>query len=383
MRKISQKAVIDGAFYAAFIVLILVAPAFLDEFGLNRFAKFLVFGMLGVAVSLSWGFAGVLNLGQGLFFGVGAYMIAMSLKIASKTSLQQGSDKPVPDFMLWNAEPGSKTDLCCINSGSFLWIPFQNQWFGILMAMVLPTVIAFALGAIVFRKKISGVFISVITLSLVLLVRLLVIDAQPLTNGWNGLTDLAVMTIGEVEFDPFSWNTYYLVSISLAVVLITTRLLTETRAGMILQAIRDDQGRALYLGFDVPMFQTFFFAISAFIAGYAGMLYVLVAEFASPTFMDLTFSITMVVWAAVGGRASLLGACIGALVINSIEASVSETKALVEAWKVVIGLLFVLVVLYLPRGLAGLAHSLIDRLLAARPRGFRIARGAPEKQPAE
>ncbi|MDB5604358.1 MAG: putative branched-chain amino acid transporter, permease protein [Bradyrhizobium sp.] len=384
MRHLSKRSLIDIAFYAVFIIAILIAPRFFEEFGLNRLAKFLVYGMLGIAVALSWGYAGILNLGQGLFFGLGAYMIAMSLKIASPTSLQQGSDKPVPDFMLWNAEPGSKTDLCCINAGSFLWIPFKHQWFGMAMAVVLPTIIAFLVGFVIFRKKIAGVFISVITLSLVLLVRLLIIDAQPLTNGWNGLTDLGTMTLGSVEFDPFSVPTYYLVSISLAVILVAVKLLTQTRAGMVLQAIRDDQNRVVYLGFDVPMYQIFFFAVSALIAGYAGMLYVLVAEFASPTFMDLSFSITMVVWAAVGGRASLLGACIGAIVINSIEASVSETKPLVEAWKVIIGLLFVVVVLYLPRGLAGLMHSAIDWVLDRRnPYVADVESTLPEEQAAE
>jgi urea transport system permease protein len=384
MRNLSKKSLIDIAFYAVFIIAILIAPRFLEEFGLNRLAKFLVYGMLGIAVALSWGYAGILNLGQGLFFGLGAYMIAMSLKLASPTSLQQGSDKPVPDFMLWNAEPGSKTDLCCINAGSFLWIPFKHQWFGMAMAVILPTIIAFLAGSVIFRKKIAGVFISVITLSLVLLVRLLIIDAQPLTNGWNGLTDLGTMKLGSVEFDPFSVQTYYLVSISLAIILVVIKLLTQTRAGMVLQAIRDDQNRVVYLGFDVPMYQIFFFAVSALIAGYAGMLYVLVAEFASPTFMDLSFSITMVVWAAVGGRASLLGACIGAIVINSIEASVSETKPLVEAWKVIIGLLFVVVVLYLPRGLAGLMHSAINWVLdREKPYAADVESALLEEQAAE
>ena len=140
--------------------------------------------------------------------------------------------------------------------------------------------------------------------------------------------------------------------------------MVETRAGLILQAIRDDQNRARYLGFDVPRYQTFFFTVSAGIAAFAGMLYVIVAEFASPTFMDLSFSISMVVWAAVGGRASILGACIGAILINTLTATVSETKGFAEAWKAIIGLIFVLVVLYLPRGLAGLAHDLSDRFVA-------------------
>ncbi len=347
--------------YAVFIIVIMMAPVFFSEFWLNRLAKYLVFGMLGIAISLSWGFAGILNLGQGLFFGAGAYMMAMSLKLASPTSMQQGSNTPVPDFMLWNAEPGAKTALCCINKGSFLWIPFQNQWFGTAMGVVLPVVFAALIGGVIFRKRISGVFVSIITLALVLLVRLLVIDAQPLTNGFNGLTDLGIWHAFGVDFDPYSVATYYLVAITLAAILILARMLTVTRAGLILQAIRDDQNRARFLGFDVPVYQMFFFCVCAGISGIAGMLYVIVAEFASPTFMDLTFSITMVVWAAVGGRASLLGACIGAILINMIEATVSETQTFVEAWKVIIGLVFILSVLYLPRGLAGLASDLVER----------------------
>ncbi|API55705.1 urea ABC transporter permease subunit UrtC (plasmid) [Rhizobium leguminosarum] len=347
------------AAYVLFIAVIFAAPLFGDEFWLNRISKYLVYGMLGVAIALTWGYAGILNLGQGLFFGLGAYMLAMSLKLSSLTSLQQGSDKPVPDFMLWNAEPGAPTELCCINKGSFIWLPFQSQSVGLVLGIVLPVVIAGALGMLVFRKRISGVFVSIITLALVLLVRLVMVDAQPVTNGFNGLTDLGWLTIGGIEFDPYSRATYYLCAVCLSLTLIGARLIVETRAGMILQAIRDDHVRARYLGFDVSLYQVFFFVISAGIAGVAGMLYVVVAEFASPTFMDLSFSVTMVVWAAVGGRSSLLGACIGAILINMIEAEVSETEALVEAWKAIIGLIFVLVVLFMPRGLGGLAHDVL------------------------
>lgn len=378
----TSKRRLDYAAYAVFIVLIMLAPLVMDEFWLNRVAKYLVFGMLGVAVALSWGYAGILNLGQGLFFGLGAYMLAMSLKLASPTSLAQGSDTPVPDFMLWNAEPGAVTDLCCINKASWLWIPFQSQWFGVAMGLVLPAAVAGAIGTVVFRKRISGVFVSIITLAFVLLVRLVMIDAQPVTNGFNGLTDLGWLTVAGVEFDPYMVATYYVVAVALALVLVLTRVLVETRAGLILQAIRDDQTRARYLGFDVPRYQVFFFTVSAAIAGLAGMLYVVVAEFASPTFMDLAFSITMVVWAAVGGRSSLLGACIGAILINTIEATVSETEAFVEAWKAIIGLVFVLVVLFLPRGLAGLASDLADAGLARLGRRPSAAGAGVEAAPA-
>lgn len=355
------------AAYALFVLAVFAAPVFSDEFLLNRLSKYLVYGMLAIAIALTWGYAGVLNLGQGLFFGLGAYMLAMSLKLSSPTSLQQGADQPVPDFMLWNAQPGSPTELCCITPGSFIWLPFQSQWTGLVLGVVLPVLIAGLLGLLVFRKRIAGVFVSIITLALALLVRLVVGDAQPVTNGFNGLTDLGWLTIGGLEFDPYSHATYYLCAATLTFTLIGTRLLVETRAGLILQAARDDQTRARYLGFDVPLYQTFFFLIAAGISGLAGMLYVVVAEFASPTFMDLSFSIAMVIWAAVGGRNSLLGACLGAILISAIETSVSETAALIEAWKAVIGLIFVLVVLFLPRGLAGAAHDLIKRFRHSQP----------------
>ena len=175
----SDKRRIEIAIYLAFFALIMCAPLLLDPFWLNRIAKYLVFGMLGVAVALSWGYAGILNLGQGLSSARGAYMLAMSLKLASPTSLQQGSDKPVPDFMLWNAEPGAPTELCCINKASFLWLPFQYQWFGVAMGLVLPVALATVIGIIVFRKRIAGVFVSIITLALVLLVRLVISMRSP------------------------------------------------------------------------------------------------------------------------------------------------------------------------------------------------------------
>ena len=352
--------------YIIFFAVILSLPLFVDLFWLNRYSKYLVYGMLGIAISLSWGYAGVLNLGQGLFFGIGAYALAMSLKLASPTSLMQGSDTPVPDFMLWNAEPGALTHLCCITKASFLWIPFQAQWFGILMGVVLPVIVALIVANTIFRKRISGVFIAIIMLALVLLVRLVVIDAQPMTNGFNGLTDLGWLTIGGFEFDPYLTETFYLIAFSLIAVLLLTRFLVQTRAGLILQATRDNADRVRYLGFDVPGYQIFFFVVSAGIAGFAGMLYVVASEFASPTFMDLTFSISMVIWAAVGGRGSLLGACIGAILINTIEAAVSETEMFVEAWRVIIGLIFVLVVLFMPRGLAGAMNGIWDFFVTRR-----------------
>jgi urea transport system permease protein len=386
MGTLSRKQIGEFLAYTLFIVGILVLPWFVDAFWLNRWAKYLVFGMLGIAIAMSWGYAGILNLGQGLFFGAGAYMLAMSLKLNSWTSLQQGSDTPVPDFMLWNAEPGALTDLCCINAGSFLWIPFQATWFGALMGLALPMSVAALLAFALFRLRVSGVYVAIVTLALMLLVRLLIIEAQPVTNGFNGLTDLEYLTVFGHEFDPYLVSTYYLVALSLIAVLLLSRLLVETRAGLILQSTRDDANRARYLGYDVAAYQVFFFTVSAAIAGYAGMLYVVVSEFASPSFMEIAFSIGMVVWAAVGGRRSLIGACIGAIAISLIEATASESDLFRESWRAILGLLFILVVVFMPRGLAGLASDLFKYLPIGRadddPNGAKsaaVAHGAQRK----
>lgn len=362
----------DRAVYATFIVIVLALPLLVDDvFWLNRIAKYLVFGMLGLAIALSWGYAGILNLGQGLFFGLGAYMIAMSLKLQSFTSLQQGSDTPIPDFMLWNAQPGAPTDLCCITPGSWLWIPFQAQWFGMVMAIVVPVAFALIIGSTIFRLRVSGVYVAIITLALVLLARLLFIDLQPVTNGFNGLTDLGWLTIGGIEFDPFMVETYYIIAVSVCAVLLLSRWLISTRAGLILQSTRDDPNRSRYLGYDVAAYQIFFFTVSAGIAGFAGMLFVIVSEFATPTYFDIAFSISMVVWAAVGGRSSLIGAALGAILINTIEATVSESETFQQAWRLIIGFVFVLVVLYMPRGLAGLARDALARAVTFWPRAGR------------
>ena len=347
--------------YIAFIGFIFVLPIGMDDFWLNRFSKYLVYGMLGVAISLAWGYAGILNLGQGLFFGIGAYALAFSLKLAASTPV--GGESRIPDFMIINAEPNAIRELCCIGPGSWIWLPFQSQWFGVAMGLAVPACLAGAIAYILGRSRVSGVYVAIITLALVLLVRLIVVDQQQVTSGFNGLTGLGWFNLFGLELDPYLKSTYYVIASALTVVLLAARWLVSTKAGLVLQGIRDNEVRARYLGYSVAGYQVFFFVVSAVIAGLAGMLYVISAEFASPTFLDINFSITMVVWAALGGRASLLGACIGAIGLNYVGASLSETESLVDAWQLIIGLLFIVAVLWLPRGLAGLASDLTAKIV--------------------
>lgn len=369
--------------YAAFIGFLFLMPMFMDEFGLNRFSKYLVFGMCGVAISLSWGYAGILNLGQGMFFGVGAYAMAFSLKLASSSTA--GGSTPIPDFMVLNAEPDAVRELGQVVAGSWIWVPFQSQWFGVAMALLVPAIIAGVIAYVLGRSRVSGVYVAIITLSVTLLARLLVVDQQQVTGGFNGITNLGWFDLFGLELDPYLRSTYYVVAVALTVVLLGARWLVSTKAGLVLQGIRDNENRARYLGYSVSSYQVFFFVVSAMIAGFAGMLYVVAAEFASPTFLDIAFSISMVVWAAVGGRASLLGACIGAILLNYVGATLSETEAFLHAWQLIIGIIFVVVVLWLPNGLAGLAADLGKMLTRAQsgPSDAKAPQTTPNTQATE
>ncbi|MFZ5675437.1 MAG: urea ABC transporter permease subunit UrtC [Pseudomonadota bacterium] len=347
--------IVTIAAYTVFFAAIFLLPMFLNGFWINRVAIYLVYSICAVAVSMSWGYAGVLNLGQGLFFGIGAYMLAMSLTLALP------ENNPVPELMLLNMEPDAVRDLCCVTPGSFLWIPFRSLAVGLIAGIAVPTLLAAALGYVMFKRRTAGVYVSIITLAFALIGQLLIINNQPLTGGFNGLANLALLDIGGFEFDPYGASVYYLVAATLLVVMLLARYLLSGRIGQILKAIREDEARARYLGYDVENYKLFIFSLSAGVAGLAGMLFTVTAEFASPSLMATSFSISMVIWAATGGRASLLGAAIGALIVNFVGSLASESAAFQPVWPIILGGLFVFVVLVMPNGLAGICKGLIAR----------------------
>jgi urea transport system permease protein len=343
------------AAYIVFFAVVLALPLVLNSFWTNRVATYLVYSICALGISMSWGYAGILSLGQGLFFGMGAYMLAMSLTLAIP------ENNPVPELMLLNMEPDAIRDLCCVTPGSFLWIPFRSVAFGMIAAIVVPCVLAAAVGYVMFKRRTTGVYVSIITLAFALIGQLLIINNQPLTGGFNGLASLALLEIGGFEFDPYGPSVYYLVAITLLIVILAARYMLSGRIGQVLKAIREDEARARYLGYNVENYKLFIFCISAGVAGLAGMLFTLTAEFAAPSLMAVPFSISMVIWAATGGRASLLGACIGALIVNFIGSLASESATFQPVWPIILGGLFVFVVLVMPNGIAGIFKDLIGR----------------------
>jgi len=351
--------------YVVFAAALLVVPPILGDnvFLLNKFSRYLALALPAVALSLSWGYSGILNLGQGASFGLGAYAIAMHLKLVASASNANG----LPDFMGWNNVPALP----------WFWEPFHSLGFAVLAGIAVPVILSALLGGFMFRARIAGVFVAIITLAMLVVVNLLFIDQQRYTGGFNGMTDLAWLKIGSLEFDPYSRAFYYATAGSLIAALFAGFLLMRSKFGLVLQAIRSNQERVRYFGYDVARYQTVAFAISAGIAGIGGMFYAMVLEFASPTFMGVTLSLSFVIWCAVGGRESLLAAAIGAIVVNAIQGSLSET--FLDTSQLLLGAIFVLVVLFLPRGLGGLIDDTAGRLRAIKQRRAAEAARAAKK----
>lgn len=336
--------------YALVCAFILIFPLILgDEFMLNRYARYLVLGMVAMALSLSWGYAGILNLGQALSFGLGSYSMAMALKLRT-VPVHTGAEG-LPDFMVWNN----------VESLPWFWQPFYSMPFAILAGILVPALLAVVMGWFMFRGRVTGVYVAIITLAAMVVGNLLIIDQQRFTGGFNGITDLAQLELFGITFDAYSASTYYLVAICLTACLFIALAITKSKAGLILQAVRDDENRVRYFGYDVAAFKILALAASAGIAGVAGMLYTVVMEFASPTFLGVPLSLSIVIWCAVGGRQSLLGAMLGAILVAGMQGALSESEIFLDTWTLVMGAVFVLVVLFLPKGLAGLVVATWER----------------------
>lgn len=336
--------------YVLFAVGVLAVPLVIDDpYLLNKLSRYLIFAMLAAALALSWGYTGILNLGQAVSFGLGSYCMAMALKLHT-VPIQTGVSG-LPDFMVWNN----------VKSLPWFWEPFHSTGFAIAAGILVPVALALLLGWFVFRARVAGVYVAIITLAMLVVINLVIVDQQRFTGGFNGLTDLADLTLFGVDFDPYSAATYYLIAASLIVALVIGQAVIRSKAGLIMQAIREDETRVRYFGYDVARFQIFALCVSAGISGFAGMLYAMVMAFASPTFLSVQLSLSIVIWCAVGGRASLVGAALGAILVTGVQGSLSETPAFLDTWMLIMGALFVAVVLFLPKGLIsivqmGMAH---------------------------
>jgi urea transport system permease protein len=305
-----------------------------NSFRLNLMGKFLCFAIVAIGLDLIWGYGGMLSLGQGLFFSLGGYAMAMHLKL-------QNSGTSLPDFMVWSG----------LDKLPRIWEPFSSAPFALAMVVLAPTVVGFVIGFFMFRSRVHGVYFSIITQAMTLIFSLLFIGQQPITGGTNGITDLQTV-FGFVRADETFLRVMYLVTLG---VLILSYLLCHrvinSRLGRLLVATRDDESRVRFLGHNPVVVKTLVFALSAGLAGLAGALYVIQDGIISPSQMGVRPSIEMVIWTAVGGRGTLLGGIVGALSIGWAKSLISENYP--EVWEVIFGLLFLTIVLLLPKGIVG------------------------------
>lgn len=315
---------------------LLAAPLFLSDFRLSQLGRFVTFAIIALGLDLIWGYGGMLSLGQGLFFGLGAYGFAMYLKL-------QASGSNLPDFMFWSG----LTEL------PWFWVPFASPVFAILAAITIPALLAGLLGYLIFRSRVQGVYFAIITQALTLLTSIWFVGQQAYTGGTNGITNLAAAQIfGKSLMHADVQLGFYMAGvIVLGVVFLLCRGITRSRFGRVLIAVRDNENRVRFLGHDPVIIKVIVFALSAAIAAVAGILYVPQVGIISPTSMGVVPSIEMVVWVAAGGRGTLIGAVIGALAVSYARSFLSESFP--DIWQIFLGALFIFTVLLFPKGLVG------------------------------
>jgi urea transport system permease protein len=338
------------AIYAVVVILLLIAPMFLSDFRLNLLAKCLAFAILALGLDLLWGYTGVLSLGQGVFFGLGAYGMAMHLKL-------EASGGKLPDFMQWSGLTELPT----------FWLPFGNFFVAIALGILVPVLLAILLGWFTFRNRVRGVYFSILTQALVIIFVTLFIGQQGITGGTNGITGYKTVLGFSISDPDVKMALYYITLGVLILAFLFCRWLISTRLARVLEAIRDGENRVRFFGYNPAMYQTFAFAISAALAAIAGMMFVFHVGIISPSMMGIVPSIEMVLWVAAGGRGTLIGAVIGAIGLNYSKSLISE--AYPDIWLIILGALFIVVVVFLPKGAAG-AFTSITKFIQRKVKPF-------------
>ena len=322
--------------WVAIVIAALVLPVLLPPFRLNLLGRFLSLGIVALGIDLIWGFTGLLSLGQGIFFALGGYALGMHLQL---NALAPGE---LPEFF----------SLYGVKILPAFWQPFSSPVFTLLCIWVLPALVAGVLGYLVFRNRIKGVYFSILTQAALLVFFNFFNGQQKLINGTNGLKTDTARLFGMLVGSDGAQRALFWVTVVLVIgSWFLCRWLTRGRFGDALIAIRDDEPRLRFTGYNPTAYKTVVFAVAGAMAGISGALYTVQSGIVSPQYMAVPFSIEMVIWVAVGGRGTLIGAVLGAVVINYAKSLVSE--ALPETWLFIQGGLFLLVVTALPDGLVG------------------------------
>ncbi len=349
------------------LFLVLILPMLLSGFRLNLVGRFLALAIVALGIDLIWGFTGLLSLGHGIFFALGGYAFAMYLEL---NTLGEGQ---LPEFF----------GLYGVTELPWFWQPFNSFPFTLLAIFTIPAIVAGLLGYLVFRNRIRGVYFSILTQAALVVFYNLFNGQQKLINGTNGLkTSTSVFMGQEVGSDGMRMFFYISTVIALVAMYALCRWLTSGRFGRMLVAIRDDENRVRFSGYDPTAFKVLVFAVSGAIAGIAGALYTVQSGIISPQFMDIAFSIEMVIWVAVGGRATLVGAILGAVLVNMARSLLSERFP--DVWLFFQGALFLIVVTSLPDGIIGWGRrsfgTAVSKALGLAPTDLPYLEDSPEAE---
>ncbi|QEY32641.1 urea ABC transporter permease subunit UrtC [Synechococcus sp. RSCCF101] len=318
-----------------------VLPSILSEFRLNLFGRYFSLAIVALGIDLIWGYTGLLSLGQGIFFTLGGYAIAMHLLLVTQNDFTTGSNG-LPKFF----------ENYGVDQLPFFWQPFWSFPVTLVAIWVIPAVVAGLVGYLIFRNRIKGVYFSIITQASLMVFFHFFNGQQKLVNGTNGLKTSTTELFGQLVGSDGSQLIFYrLTLILLPIAYLICKALTTRRFGDALIAIRDDEQRLRFAGFNPVPFKVVVFVVAGALAGISGALYTVQSGIVSPQFMSISMSIEMVIWVAVGGRGTLIGPIIGAVVVNYLRSLVSE--ALPEVWLFVQGGLFIFVVVLMPDGIYG------------------------------
>ena len=337
-----REGLINLAILAA--VIFVVMPLCFDIFRLNLVGKYLTYAFVAVGLVLCWGYGGILSLGQGIFFGLGGYCMAMFLKLEASDpeSTKIQSTPGIPDFMDWN----QLTEL------PWFWEPFHSFTFTVIALFVVPGILGYILGVAMFKRRVGGVYFSIITQAVASILTILIVGQQGYTGGINGMTDLRTLHGWDIRTDSAKYILYYVNGALLIGAILVSRFIITSKLGKLLLAMRDREDRVRFSGYDVASFKVFVFCVAAMLSGLGGAMFTLQVGFMSPSFVGIVPSIEMVIFAAVGGRMSLIGAVYGALIVNFAKTYFSESFP--ALWLLLMGSLFIGVVMLFPNGLAGL-----------------------------
>lgn len=337
-----KKGVLGLAVLAAIIFVVL--PLGVDIFRLNLVGKYLTYAFVAVSLVLLWGNGGILSLGQGIFFGLGGYGMAMFMKLEASDpiSTKIQTTPGIPDFMDWNQ----------LTALPWFWEPFKSLPFTIAAILIIPALFAYIIGFAMFKRRVGGVYFAIITQAIALILSILIVGQQGYTGGVNGITDLKTMLGWDTRTDSAKYILYYVNGFLLFGCILLSRYILTSKFGMLLLAMRDKEERVRFSGYDVSDFKIFIFCIAAMISAIGGAMFTLQVGFMSPSFVGIVPSIEMVIFCAVGGRISLIGAVYGTLLVNYGKTFFSETYP--ELWLFLMGGLFMAVVMFFPNGLAGL-----------------------------